>query len=268
MNIKEKYQYYYVYLTKNILNKKCYVGWHATNKLYDNYIGSGHYFLKSVKKNGKENFINGIIEFCSESNVLEREKFWIEKMNTIQPNGYNLTIGGEGCIGYKHTLESKRKFSLRKISKEHKQKISESQIGNKYQLGNIVSDEIKKKISNTLLDKSKNKRDLIKQLYLDGKNYNEIKNTLKCSTKTICDVIKNSNIRKRSRTFYNDGKLSDETKLKLSISHLKNSEEKRNKIRELYLNGETTPNIARILKTSPNTITKSLKNVEKRYKKN
>ena len=202
MNIKEKYEFYYIYLTKNILNGKCYIGWHATNKLYDGYIGSGHYFLKSVKKNGKNNFINGIIEFCNENNVLEREKFWIEKMNTIQPNGYNLTIGGEGCIGYKHTPETKMKFSLRKISDDHKQKIRESQIGNKNCYGKPVSKEKRKKISKTISDKFNDKRVLIKKMYLDGKSCNQIRDILKCSSKTICKVIKDNNIQKRSWTFY------------------------------------------------------------------
>lgn len=39
-----------------------------------------------------------------ESNVKDynqREQFWINKLNTVSPNGYNLTIGGEGFPHYK-----------------------------------------------------------------------------------------------------------------------------------------------------------------------
>lgn len=263
MNKKNNFLYYYIYLTKNLITKKCYVGWHATNKLYDGYIGSGHYFLKSIRKYGKDNFINGIIEFCSENVVLEREKYWIEKMNTIQPNGYNLTTGGEGCIGYKHTPESKRKMGLRKISNEHKQKIGERQIGNKNRLGKNFTQEQKNKISKSLSDKFNDKKESIKKLYLEGKSISEIVKILKCSTKTISKIIKENNIEKRPWTFYGDGKIKSETKIKLSISHLKNSEQKRNSIKELYLNGETTTNIRKILNTSPNTITRVLKELNK-----
>ena len=41
-----------------------------------------------------------------ESNVKDynqREQFWINKLNTVSPNGYNLTIGGEGFPHYKGT---------------------------------------------------------------------------------------------------------------------------------------------------------------------
>jgi group I intron endonuclease len=261
MNKKNNFLYYYVYLTKNMLNNKCYVGWHATNKLYDNYIGSGQYFQKAVNKYGKENFVNGIIEFCSEEDVLQREIYWIEKMKTLQPNGYNLTIGGEGCIGYKHTENTKQKFSLRKISDDHKQKIRNSQIGNKNRFEKCFTQEQKDKISITLSNKFDNKNELIKQMYLDGKNFSDIVKNLKCSTKTITKVLKNSNIKKRSWNSYSE--MSPKTKEILSKSHLKNSEEKWNNIRKLYLDGETTTNISKILKTSPNTIAKALKNIEK-----
>ncbi len=52
-------------------------------------------------------------------------------------NGYNSTLGGDGINNYHHTKETKRKLS--KISK-----------GNKNSLGRIVSEETKKKISNSL----------------------------------------------------------------------------------------------------------------------
>ena len=43
---------------------------------------------------------------------MEREIFWIEELKTLKPNGYNLTIGGSGSNGFKHTEKSRIKISL------------------------------------------------------------------------------------------------------------------------------------------------------------
>lgn len=41
-----------------------------------------------------------------------REMFWISEMNTMMPNGYNMTLGGEGARGCKQTEGSKKKRSI------------------------------------------------------------------------------------------------------------------------------------------------------------
>lgn len=44
----------------------------------------------------------------------EKEKFWIDKLNTHDPKqrkGWNLTKGGEGSIDYQHTEKTKKKMS-------------------------------------------------------------------------------------------------------------------------------------------------------------
>ncbi len=166
------FKYAYIYLTKNIRNGMKYVGYHRTNNLYeDYYIGSGKYLQRAIKKYGRENFINGIIEFCSVDSIKEKEKFWINKLNTKAPYGYNLTEGGDGLFGYKHTQETKRKIgnksgwnrglknvylpeTIKKMSNSHlglrkgkthnddtKLKMSKSHIGKK------LSDEHRKNIS-------------------------------------------------------------------------------------------------------------------------
>lgn len=259
MNINSKYLYYYIYLTKNIVTGKKYIGWHATNKLYDGYIGSGHLFKKSVKKYGKECFINGIIEFCSDNNFLEREKYWINQIGTLVPNGYNLTIGGEGAIGYKHTPENIELFKNRKYSQESKLKMSESRKKRKCEYSIIHSQETKDKISKTLKDKNVDKTEDIKRLYVEGKKYKDIQNELKCSFKTISKTLKENDIKGRNWSDYNDHKLSESTKNKLSMINLQKSEEKWNDIKNLYINGSTTKDICKSLHCSPNTITKVIK---------
>lgn len=42
----------------------------------------------------------------------EREKFYIKKFDSFLPNGYNMTYGGDGAIGYK--MNEKAKADIRK----------------------------------------------------------------------------------------------------------------------------------------------------------
>lgn len=102
------------------------------NKLYNSFI-----------KYGIKNHIFEIIEECSVDQLNEREIYWINFYNSII-GGLNIREGGES---YKQSEETKNLIRLkaigRKLSKEAKQKISQSKIGNKYNLGRKHSDEIK-----------------------------------------------------------------------------------------------------------------------------
>lgn len=55
-NIKKNKKYFFIYKTTNLINGKYYIGMHATNNLEDDYLGSGTYLRRSVKKHGKESF--------------------------------------------------------------------------------------------------------------------------------------------------------------------------------------------------------------------
>jgi group I intron endonuclease len=83
-----------IYRTTNLKNGKIYVGKDTKNS--KNYLGSGVLLKKAIKKYGKENFIKEILETCeNEEQLNEREKFWINKLNS-NIFGYNLTDGGTG----------------------------------------------------------------------------------------------------------------------------------------------------------------------------
>jgi group I intron endonuclease len=113
-NLKKIYKYYYIYKTLNLINKKCYVGFHVTNKEYDKdtYFGSGCLLKKAIKKYGIENFVKGIIEYVNVENWKEKETFWIIKMKSHTSQwGYNQTYGGEGSLGRIVKKESKQKSS-------------------------------------------------------------------------------------------------------------------------------------------------------------
>lgn len=157
MRVKNDFSYYFIYLSKNMLTSKCYIGWHATNNLNDGYMGSGKMLKRSIKKNGEEKFITGILEFGKKENILEKEIYWISKLNTISPNGYNLTGGGDGGNTYEllseqEKLEFRKKSSEnnkgRKRTQETKDKISESNNGVTRNKGILKSNDHKEKLSN------------------------------------------------------------------------------------------------------------------------
>ena len=106
-----------IYVTTNKINQKSYVGYHSTNNLEDNYLGSGVYLTRAIKKYGRENFERKILEFCDVLNWEERETFWIAEKNTKYPNGYNLTDGGEGGIGKIVSNETKELMSKIRIER-------------------------------------------------------------------------------------------------------------------------------------------------------
>lgn len=131
-------EYFIIYETTNLLNGKKYRGMHKTKNLYDDgYLGSGKILLKSIEKNGKENFFREILEFCnSYKELAEREKFWVDEEWVDRKDTYNLVLGGRYVM---HTAESLKRGveTLRKryesgeliryvktISIEHRKKIS------------------------------------------------------------------------------------------------------------------------------------------------
>ena len=121
-----------IYKTINLLNNKIYVGQDSKNN--SNYFGSGKYLISSIKKYGKENFKKEIICECnSDEELNEKEKYWIEALNCKVPNGYNISNGGDGVVGRKHT-------------EEEKVQMRERMKGNKYSLGFKCREETKEKL--------------------------------------------------------------------------------------------------------------------------
>lgn len=146
-----------VYVTVNIINGKLYVGIHNGGNKY--YLGSGRLLKQAIKKYGRENFSRLIIdEFDSLSVGVEKEKFWIRRLNTKTPNGYNLSDGGFGLSH--HTEETKARISEagrgRRASPEARHKMSLAQLGNQHALGRIRSPESRARMSLAQIGNKKN----------------------------------------------------------------------------------------------------------------
>jgi len=97
-----------------------------------------------------------VLAIANDVNELNRlEIKYIADMNSFA-KGYNCTLGGEGCIGYKHSDETKRKLSEKAIGRvqsfEQKQKHSKNMMGNKNPMyGKLRTNEEKSKISRNRL---------------------------------------------------------------------------------------------------------------------
>lgn len=102
---------HYIYVTKNTINGKMYVGKHTYkgSDSYDkHYLGSGYILKRAIKKYGKENFTQEILEYnSSKEENAQREIYWIQKLNTLVPNGYNVDKGGTGGGVYLNSENSK-----------------------------------------------------------------------------------------------------------------------------------------------------------------
>lgn len=158
----------YNYLTTNLINGKQYIGMHSSINVDDNYLGSGFIMLKAIKKWGRLNFKREILCICkSLKEANENETKFIEQYNTLYPKGYNLSptggLGFKGC----HSKETKEKMMGNKNakgtipSKETREKIRQSKIGNtwgfqkghKIMVGKKLSDETKDKMSKSKVGK-------------------------------------------------------------------------------------------------------------------
>lgn len=75
-------------------------------------------FHNAMNKHGADGFDFVILEYCEVELLDEREVHWIIQLNSLYPNGYNLTTGG-GAL-HQHHEETRKKFS-----ENQKKKIAE-----------------------------------------------------------------------------------------------------------------------------------------------
>lgn len=82
-----------VYCIENKINGKLYIG--KDQKSNPEYYGSGTLIKLTLKKYGIDSFEKKILEEVDDKILLcEKERYWIKKLNTLSPNGYNIQSGG------------------------------------------------------------------------------------------------------------------------------------------------------------------------------
>lgn len=104
-----------IYLITNTVNGMNYVG-QTIQKLSvclrQHKNGKDQLIDKAIQKYGWENFTHEVLEENIPREMLdEREIFWIAKLNTKIPNGYNLTDGGDSAKGKQSSKETCAKIS-------------------------------------------------------------------------------------------------------------------------------------------------------------
>lgn len=108
---------YFVYKITNQVNGKIYIG--KTNNIRVRWNkhkrtaivktqGQFSYLHKAMNKYGAENFsIETLGEYDTEAEALNQESYYINLLHANERTiGYNLTLGGDGSLGYKHTEET------------------------------------------------------------------------------------------------------------------------------------------------------------------
>jgi len=122
--VDDKQRFGCIYMLTNLITLLCYVGktidfknrmsQHRRHIKLDNT-----YVHNSIRKHGWHNFkVEILIDNIPEEALSNLEIYYIAFYNTIRPNGYNLTRGGEGTSGYKHTKKAREKISQAAIRRQ------------------------------------------------------------------------------------------------------------------------------------------------------
>lgn len=145
---------YIIYLHRNKINGKCYVGQTCQKPetrwgLNGNGYKQQEYFYRAIQKYGWDSFEHIILEEnILENDVNERECYWGEYYNSLIPNGYNLALGNSGKrlnseqISKNYSEATKLKWQ----NKEYREKVS---TGRKEMWKN-ASEECKEKMLSNL----------------------------------------------------------------------------------------------------------------------
>ena len=197
----------YVYVITNLINNKQYVGQSKNPEqrfkqhCYHNKKNYTSLISCAIQKYGKDNFKMEILYYGPEYN--EKEIYYISKLNTLTPDGYNIATGGEkppylhGTEIYFCKLtneeadEIKKELmagnSVKEVQKKYN-KVTESTIGRinrgdlwyddklKYPLVEIAEDvKLSEKTVKNIINDIKNTTLTLKEI---GKKYNVCKSTV------------------------------------------------------------------------------------------
>lgn len=152
-----------IYKATNRINGKAYVGQtvFSLKNRRDRHVSEtlngkdNNYFHNAIRKYGIKKFDWKILQECDTIEELNRLEVHYIKLYDTFNNGYNLTKGGEGKVGYVPSKETRKKISEfrtgMKLSEKTKRKISEGNKGKKHHMwGKKRLEETKRKISEAL----------------------------------------------------------------------------------------------------------------------
>lgn len=141
----------FIYKITNTVNGKCYIGetkeknplkrWQ--NHKYSIRTGKGCPALRNAFKTyGEESFTFEIIRECSDEHRIAIEEYYIEQYDSLVPNGYNVSAGGQQggtFAGHKHSEETKLKQAIVTSNLFHNTNIYDKFKANRPNIKKIVS---------------------------------------------------------------------------------------------------------------------------------
>ena len=102
-----------IYLITDLTNSKQYVGQtvYTKDERWRGHLYGDLYIDRAIRKHKPENFEVKTLEFVDKEELLnEREKYWIQELNTLIPNGYNILPGGNCHAGVSVTDDIEKMF--------------------------------------------------------------------------------------------------------------------------------------------------------------
>lgn len=193
----------YIYKIINLINKKYYIGQTIKElekrwKEHKQKNSNCRYLKNAFHKYGFNNFKFQLICICFDKDLDKLEIKYIEKYNSLAPNGYNLREGGNGGRQHQFTKDKISKSLLnrqykypdgthpwigRKHTEETKNKIRKCNIGKKLSyetIQKLKQNQIKKVIQYDL------NRNII-NIYESGKKAAEKNKTTKAGVSMVCN---------------------------------------------------------------------------------
>lgn len=127
---------YTLYIATNVVNGKQYVG--LSKEFHKRLIShkcakTKSAFHAAIKEYGFDKFVfSHIADAFDLQAACDLERMLIQQHNTLAPNGYNLTVGGQvGSVGLKHSAEAKKKIGEANLNRNQlvKDKFAKAQLG-------------------------------------------------------------------------------------------------------------------------------------------
>ena len=171
----------YIYRILNKITKKCYIGetkckdvarrWSQHKQTIERDTGGCPALRDAVNKYGIENFEFTVLIICFDEDRFACETEYIHKYNSVVPNGYNITKGGEGggFQGKTHTDQTKTVIKnklkqkyidnpelMKQLSERNKILMSNPDVRDKIKNGILNSDKWKKVVENMRTGNHKN----------------------------------------------------------------------------------------------------------------
>jgi group I intron endonuclease len=216
-----------LYVVEHKSSGRCYVGWTAktvqkrrAEHLMRARTERATRFHRALRKHGEDAF--DWVEtqtFDTDDEAKQAEIYWIAKLKEFGVGLYNLTEGGEGAQGYRHSEETKEKLRCPK-SAEHRAKLSAANKGKSAHFkGHRHSEEAKAKLRAAALRRGPSP--------LRGRQLSEeVKEKLR-RPKSAEHRAKLSAANKGKSSHFKGRKHSEETKEKLREAALRRHERER-----------------------------------------